>query len=547
MVEPQKPLHYDRGTNFFGSRWREDDFDDLMEGVVDKLNNLPDDQAGLDVAVSELLDQPTSSLTTKLTNTFVRQSDIPWPDGLVGFWDFSESTAPYYSKAGMNVQPLTVGGTAPVPSATPGPFGTGITFNGVSDYLKIPAAEVGPLNVARVGDEVTVVAWFRRGAVDQNNFVAGMWQENVVDHRRQYGLFVDLPLYGGNDSVCMHASRYGGASPGLPYSRDYSSSGRRIIAASDTTYRMIAGTYDGRRIVSYLDGVSDIRTSYTEPSAPSGAGLTYDKNPYLFDLGLNRSTAPSDFTVGAVLLTSGMGNWLRGDLGGVAVFNRALTPAEIMRVHLATVATGPLIRLGGDKVGGFSAGSNQGATVFGLTSVKGATALDVSKAFQDLTKQSFSFVYLGGSPVFMFRGYHVDNNNHTTNGFVFTDTIRGLRLSQLKAIEFDMNNNNLGDTVRVCLRVGEQWVASSTGYAVTTKATAGSDWSTAESFSAEVSKAAAGWCDLTCVPGSTLSLSAEPRTADLPNDEVTGIGFYSPPLVSTTSLVRIANVRVFGF
>ena len=70
MVEPQKPLHYDRGTNFFGSRWREDDFDDLMEGVVDKLNNLPDDQAGLDVAVSELLDQPTSSLTTKLTNTF---------------------------------------------------------------------------------------------------------------------------------------------------------------------------------------------------------------------------------------------------------------------------------------------------------------------------------------------------------------------------------------------------------------------------------------------------------------------------------------------
>jgi hypothetical protein len=37
----------------------------------------------------------------------------------------------------------------------------------------------------------------------------------------------------------------------------------------------------------------------------------------------------SDFTVGAVLLKSGMGNFFNGLIGGLAVFNRALNADEI--------------------------------------------------------------------------------------------------------------------------------------------------------------------------------------------------------------------------
>lgn len=41
----------------------------------------------------------------------------------------------------------------------------------------------------------------------------------------------------------------------------------------------------------------------------------------------------SDFTVGAVLLKKGVGNFFKGQIGGLAVFNRALTDEEMKSVH----------------------------------------------------------------------------------------------------------------------------------------------------------------------------------------------------------------------
>jgi hypothetical protein len=42
----------------------------------------------------------------------------------------------------------------------------------------------------------------------------------------------------------------------------------------------------------------------------------------------------SDFTVGAVLLKSGMGNFFKGLIGGLAVFDRALSEIEIKSLSL---------------------------------------------------------------------------------------------------------------------------------------------------------------------------------------------------------------------
>jgi len=56
-------------------------------------------------------------------------------------------------------------------------------------------------------------------------------------------------------------------------------------------------------------------------------GLTQRKNPYYFPDGMGNNG--SDFTVGGVLLKRGMGNFFKGQIGGLAVFNRALSNDEI--------------------------------------------------------------------------------------------------------------------------------------------------------------------------------------------------------------------------
>ncbi len=40
----------------------------------------------------------------------------------------------------------------------------------------------------------------------------------------------------------------------------------------------------------------------------------------------------SDFTVGAVLLKKGMGNFFKGQIGGLAVFDRFLSEKELLKL-----------------------------------------------------------------------------------------------------------------------------------------------------------------------------------------------------------------------
>ncbi|OOB91569.1 hypothetical protein B0T42_05420 [Rathayibacter sp. VKM Ac-2630] len=92
---------------------------------------------------------------------------------------------------------------------------------------------------------------------------------------------------------------------------------------------MIGFTYDGTEIRSFLDGVTDLRPTFTERQSPLGEGLTYAKNPFHYPDGLNRRSI-SDFTVGAVRLTGEPGNFFGGQLARLAVWRRALSPAEAM-------------------------------------------------------------------------------------------------------------------------------------------------------------------------------------------------------------------------
>ena len=77
-------------------------------------------------------------------------------------------------------------------------------------------------------------------------------------------------------------------------------------------------SYDGRQGYAWLDGFLDEQTRI---------------NPYLLPGGLhNAGPMGSDFTVGAVDRDGAVGNFFAGQIAGIAVYNRCLSPAEVWAI-----------------------------------------------------------------------------------------------------------------------------------------------------------------------------------------------------------------------
>lgn len=248
-------------------------------------------------------------------------------DGLVAHWDFGRDDwrRPSHGDPDLVLEDGAGSGAAP------GEIGGRrlLVLNGTTDFLRIPAERVAGLDVGRRSGQVTVLAQIVRTGPGLG-FVAGMWQEDDDDPGRQYGLFVDLALYGGAHRVAGHVSRHGGASDGLPYSRDACASARMVEFGRQ---HLVGFTFDGERAVAHLDGLVDQRPSWTEPAAPYGFAERYPKNPFAFPAGLNRDRA-CDFTIGAVRLTRGMGNFFSGGIASVTVLDRALSADEVFEIAL---------------------------------------------------------------------------------------------------------------------------------------------------------------------------------------------------------------------
>ncbi|MGC5225249.1 LamG-like jellyroll fold domain-containing protein [Micromonospora sp. DT81.3] len=235
-------------------------------------------------------------------------------------WNFAESAAPYASAvAGSPALRQGRGSTAARIST---PFGGGVQFNGTTDYLGVPRATVGALNVGATTGRVTVAAWVYSS--DTNNAkIAGCWQESRTDPRRSYALFNDLPTYGGDDMVCMHVSKLGGPTPGYPFSIDYAAEPRKITRGR---WQFHVGTYDGAQAVAYLDGLATAYPSYTD-----NTGATYSRNPYLYPHGLNATA--TDFLVGAVKRDGSLINLHKGSIAKLRVWNSALTSAQVLALY----------------------------------------------------------------------------------------------------------------------------------------------------------------------------------------------------------------------
>lgn len=255
------------------------------------------------------------TLTTKILET----------DNLVALWDFGENQDEPKRSKGLVGLDLKEGAGQKVKVVPEGPLsGKSILLEG-DNFLMIPYEQTGALNIK--SNQVTVIAWVKWEG-GHTGFVGGMWNEYQDGGKRQYGLFVSLPYYNGCDQVCGHISQTGKPTPPFPYSIDYSASKQAVPA---NQWACVAFTYDGEYIRSYLNGAFEGREpeliDHTKGFPGYPDGLVQIKNPYHFPDGIGDNG--SDFTVGAVLLKSGMGNFFKGQIGGLAVFNRALSSEEL--------------------------------------------------------------------------------------------------------------------------------------------------------------------------------------------------------------------------
>lgn len=280
-----------------------------------------------------LICQPAIAKTPPSQNTSKHEIVLKLKNtgGLVAFWDFKDKEGHARKAWGMGKFKLEeMNGT--LPRISEGPLSGYSAQFGNKAYLCLPNSQTGKLNIFGKDQGVTIIAWVKWTG-EQTGFIGGMWNEYQDGGKRQYGLFVSLPHYNGKNQVCGHISKTGKPTPPFPYSTDYSASKQEVPA---NQWVCIAFTYDGNKIKSYLNGRFEAR----EPELINNTigfdgypnGLTQSKNPYYFPDGIGNNG--SDFTVGAVLLKAGMGNFFKGQIGGLAVFNRALTEEELVQYQL---------------------------------------------------------------------------------------------------------------------------------------------------------------------------------------------------------------------
>ena len=445
--------------------------------------------------------------------------------GVVAFWDFSEARAPFYSKAGRGLFPLRQGTSSRAAKTANGPLGHALSFNGIGDYLVLDATSVGDLNIGGRGiNQCCVMAFVARSNSINASFIAGCWNEDNNDPKRQYGLFIDLPTYGGTDKICFHVSKTGAPSPNLPYSRDYSAN---RSAEPGLDWVCVAGSYDGTHARSYIEGRFEPYSGYTEPGAPNGEGLTYDKNPYAFSLGLNN--ADCEFTVGACKLTAGYQNFLSGELAALLVLERAPTDAEIVQIQNAI----------NPAAYGFKNRLFQWSTTNSAPSTLTGCGAYRPSADDSNTLSSWQRTTTGTpSQGFVYR----PSSSTGISMFTCESVPPGITTENLASVSFQMANASTADTVRLAVKIDSAWYVTDTTYAVSAASSTGADWTAAETKMIAFSKDAALWRDLTFVPGGSLSAAGAARGANLPSGTIAGWGIYSPR--QPAGNVRIRNVEL---
>lgn len=257
------------------------------------------------------------------------------PDPLA-LWTFQEPTgAPRLSTGRVAYALVDGNASAPIQRVSDGVFGPFSAYfpaSGGNDsqrlYATRAAAPAVTSGIAGPAAVVTLVAFIKRSAADATGggaFIGGVWDENLA--ARQYALFTALAVCEAHpdyaDGTVAHISPVGGPTPGSRYCE---------TAACDTpalpsgAWHCLANVYNGTHIMAYTNGTA--HAAIANPFPLAGGIFSPEAS----------GRAGAEFGVGAnfINVTAGaprtLANRFRGRLGGLAVFDAALSQPDVAAV-----------------------------------------------------------------------------------------------------------------------------------------------------------------------------------------------------------------------
>lgn len=251
-----------------------------------------------------------------------------------------------------------------------GPFGKAIRFHKddpLTFYLRAPreAIENSPVDAKGAGKSVTLVAWVVKDPSSHHG-IAGIWHEGtdrapvavVEPGRRQYMLFGGLAAKPG--AVAGHISESGAGSFGDIYARHIAvTSATMALPGAANEWSAIAMVFDNDAdtVTVYLNGEAqehwvdapESNSMFQHQAKAWSAGLyrpppsfvrvedgklkSLRVNPYWFphDIYTPPAGEGAPFTIGRPVASWSHAAF-SGLIGGVAVYSRALSAAEIRRL-----------------------------------------------------------------------------------------------------------------------------------------------------------------------------------------------------------------------
>jgi hypothetical protein len=230
------------------------------------------------------------------------------------------------------------------------PFGPRSASIGQAQMLEVPRTFelAAALNIHGDNSTLTVVAWIKPDRQHYTNsttrpdfgHVAGIWSEPIGV--RTYVMFCPGSSRGGDYPVGYldaEISRTGATmQPDCRWSISYALGAAPIVPGA---WHMLAMTFDGGHIRAFVNGTLDYRPPHRLNPPGSACNETW-QNPAAVSTWSNRSAwGPggnprsanvTNFAVGGqrASLRSGIGHSWVGQLGGLAVYDRALSPAELL-------------------------------------------------------------------------------------------------------------------------------------------------------------------------------------------------------------------------
>jgi len=277
---------------------------------------------GLDSKYAHFLQQAAhEAVTARIKQQQDAAARVRQMDGLVAFWDFQEAAGNERVAGDHRLREMK----GPVQRVEGGVFGRHAAKIERGQWLMMDRAQLGALNIHGKDAAVTVAAWVYREDRSTWQAIAGVWDE--TRKKRQYCLFLNAPRgtrademkrYPLANRIHGHVSAIGGPTPGDDFCITYSSGKTEIPLRS---WQLLVMRYDSKESRVYVNGKLDALEQY---------------NPFPYADGLfDGGEDGSPFTVGAVHRGGSWGNFFGGRLGGLAVFNRALSDEEIASLPFA--------------------------------------------------------------------------------------------------------------------------------------------------------------------------------------------------------------------